>query len=100
MSEVKPMDNLHAPPWRAAADETIVSDDTEFANCETAIAAVASRSGGAISDRVYSVSPKWGRVLRASIGAAPRLPSALSVICWSQPGPEVEMVVKVAGGGP
>jgi hypothetical protein len=94
------MDNLHAPTWRPAANEDVTSYNTEFANCEAAIAAVASRSGGTIDNRLYSVSPEWGRVLRASIAAGPRLPSALSVVCWSQPGAEVEMVVKVGDGGP
>jgi hypothetical protein len=92
------VDNLDAPTWRPAANEEVTSDPTGFANCESAIAAVASRSGGTIANRVYSLSPDWGRVLRASISAAPRLPSALQIICWSQPGPEVDMVVKVDDG--
>ena len=93
------MDNLDAPTWRPATNEEIVSNQTEFANCDSAIAAVASRSGGTIADRVYTLSPQWGRVLRASIGGGARLPGTLLVICWSQAGPEVDMVVKVDDGG-
>jgi hypothetical protein len=91
------LDNIEYPPWSIAASEQITSDHAGFEACEAAIAAMASRSGGGISNEVFSVSPQWGRVLRAKIGAAPQLPSILQVICWSNPGPEVDMVVKVAG---
>ena len=95
------MDNFPHPPWNASGDETSVSDPTTFRPCEQAIEAFASRAAGRITERRYSVSKQWGRVLRAKVSFA-RANSAVTVLvtCWSGDGPGVQMAVEVDGCGP
>jgi hypothetical protein len=95
------MDSFTYPPWNAGGDETSVSDSTMFSNCDQAIEAFASRDGGQITERRYSVSKQWGRVLRAKVGFARRgFVSTTLVTCWSDVGPGVQMAVEIEGCGP
>jgi hypothetical protein len=95
------MDNFPHPPWTATADETSVSDPTAFSVCEQAIEAFASRADGKVTERRYSISQQWGRVLRAKVGfARANSAGAVLVTCWSGAGPGVQMAVEVDGCGP
>jgi len=95
------MDSFSHPPWSAAADETNVSDTTTFSDCEQAIQAFVSRAGGKITDRKYSVSKTWGRVLRAKVRIAHGgFAGTTLVTCWSGQGPGVQMAVEIEDCGP
>jgi hypothetical protein len=96
------MDSFTYPHWDAISDETAVSDTRTFSDCEQAVAAFASRAGGSIVDRKYSVSDQWGRVLRANVGLSHRAGFAATtlVTCWSGAGPGVRMAVEIEGCGP
>jgi hypothetical protein len=95
------MDSFPHPLWNAGADETSVSDPTTFSECEQAVEAFASRAKGKITERRYSVSNKWGRVLRAKVGFGHGNYAATTLVtCWSGTGPGVQMAVEVDGCGP
>ena len=95
------MDNFPHPPWNATPDETRVSDPTEFNACKQAIEAFASRAEGKISERTYSVSKQWGRVLRAKVGFSRGGSAVMTLVtCWTGAGPGVQMAVEVDGCGP
>jgi hypothetical protein len=95
------VDNFPHPPVIPTADETSVSDSPKFSNCEQALTAFASRAGGAISDRKYSTSREWGRILRAEVGfARGGMGATVLVTCWTGEGPGVKMAVEVDGCGP
>ena len=95
------MDNFPHPPWIATPHETSVSDPTTFGACEQALGAFASRAGGKITERRYSVSKQWGQVLRAKVGFARGNHAVKTLVtCWSGAGPGVQMAVEVDGCGP
>jgi hypothetical protein len=95
------MTGFSYPPWNVAGDETSVSDSPAFSRCEQAIGAFASRGGGKVMERKYSVSKKWGKVLRAKVGfARGSFVATTLVTCWSGAGPGVQMAVEVEGCGP
>jgi hypothetical protein len=95
------MDSFPHPPWNAGADETSVSDSATFSNCDLAMEAFASRGGGKIMQRRYSVSKTWGRVLRAKVAfARAGFASTTLVTCWAGAGPSVQMAVEIEGCGP
>ena len=95
------MDGFSYPPWSGSGDETIVSTSTSFADCEKAIEAFVSRGGGRIVQQKYSISKKWGRVLRAKVGfARGGFAGTTLVTCWSGLGPGVQMAAEIEGCGP
>jgi hypothetical protein len=95
------MDHFPHPPWIEAPDETSVSDPAKFSDCERAIDAFASRAQGHITDRRYSLSKEWGRILRAKVGVTHAgLGGTLLVICWMGAGPSVSIAIEVDGCGP
>ena len=96
--EVKAMDDLSAPPWDVANDETIVADSSIFSQCDDVLKTFVSQAKGLIKSRTYSISKQWGSVLRAKA----ELPFAgvtttTLITCWSKSGSGVEIVVKVEG---
>jgi hypothetical protein len=95
------MDVFPHPPWSGTADETSVSDPTTFSDCEQAMQAFASRAQGEITERRYSISKQWGRVLRAKVGFGRGNVAATTLVtCWSGAGAGVQMAVEVDGCGP
>jgi hypothetical protein len=95
------MDHFPHPPWIATRDETSVADPAKFSDCEQAIDAFASRAPGHISDRRYSLSKEWGRILRAKVGVAHAgMGGTLLVTCWTGAGPGVSIAIEVDGCGP
>src|SRR5580698_9934256 len=95
------MDEFPHPPWNTMAGETSVSDAAEFRDCERAIDAFASRGKGVITERRYSVSRDWGRVLRAKVAFAQAgFDATMLVTCWTGEGPGVRIAVEVGNCGP
>ena len=95
------MEGFPHPPWIATADETSGSDPATFGDCERGIEAFASQGHGAITERRYSISKTWGRVLRAKVRFATLgITSAALVTCWTGEGPGVRIAVEVDGCGP
>jgi hypothetical protein len=84
------------PPWKAAADEASVTDNATFIRCDQAINAFASQGNGKILGQTYSISKKWGRVVRARVGFSHAgSTGAALVTCWSGAGPGVQMAVEI-----
>jgi hypothetical protein len=95
------MDNFPHPPWSMTGDEVSDSDTTKFADCEQAIDAFASRTDGKITERRYSVSEEWGRILRAKVGFAHgSIGGTVLVTCWTGEGPGVRIAMEIDGCGP
>jgi hypothetical protein len=89
------------PPLSAAPDEQSVSDHAGFDQCEAALQTFAAKANAELTDRTYSVSKEWGRILRAKVrmgGAGSSMAPLL--ICWTAPGPGVQMMVEVPGCPP
>jgi hypothetical protein len=95
------MDIFPHPPWNADTGEAAASDPTAFNQCEQAIRAFATRAEGKITERRYSISKTWGKVLRAKVGfARANVTGTTLVTCWSDAGAGVKMAVEVEGCGP
>jgi hypothetical protein len=95
------MDNFPHPPWNADSGEVSSSDKAAFSQCEQAMSALASRAGGKITEERYSISRKWGRVLRAKVGFAhANIVGSTLVTCWSDTGSGVKMAVEMDDCGP
>src|SRR5277367_3981795 len=90
------------PPWEFVANNEVeTSYSSEFNNCEAVIREFASKGGGIISERRYSVSKKWGKILRAKVGFTRANMAVTSLVtCWAGAGPEVQIAVEVEGCGP
>jgi hypothetical protein len=84
------------PPRIATADEKVVSDQPAFWACDAALFGFAVTGGEAVTDRRYSVSPKWGNVLRAKVRFRNDARFAAPVVCWSKPGEEAQLFVDMS----
>ena len=94
------MDSFPHPPWNAVSGETSASDLTEFSQCEQAVSAFSSQAKGKITERRYSVSKQWGKVLRAKVEFAHgNLAGTALVTSWSDSGSGVKIAVEVEGCG-
>ena len=72
------MEELDFPEWPATSDEQPDNGDVGFEQCEAMISLLAQRMNSTVTDRKYSISQKWGRILRAKINtglSAPRVSS-------------------------
>jgi len=95
------MDVFPHPARTATSDEVSTSDPKMFGACEQAMDAFARRGGGTITERKYSISKEWGRVLRAKVSFARNgVAGTMLVTCWTGAGPGVQMAVEVEGCGP
>lgn len=84
------------PPWQAASGETPATDATSFADCDEAIDAFAARAKGKVTDRSYTQSADWGRILRARVAVSYRRePSVLQMTRWSGPGSGVAFAMRL-----
>lgn len=100
-SEMNKMEHWSFPPSTATGDEKNVSDHAGFDNCEAAIQAFAFEAKAQITDRKYSVSKQWGKVLRAKVLIARHGLSATTLVtCWTGSGPGVQLVADFQGCGP
>jgi hypothetical protein len=96
-NRVDGMNDLSVPPWSADSDENIVSGSAVFGDCEQAVQAFASQANGQVTERKYSISKKWGNVLRAKVVVTFEGSSRATLVnCWSGSGPGVEIFVKMA----
>jgi hypothetical protein len=94
------MDNFPHPSWNAGIGETIAPDPVAFNQCEQAMRAFASKVEGKITERRYSTSKRWGKVLRAKVGFAhANVTGRTLVTCWSEAGIGVKIAVEVEGCG-
>jgi hypothetical protein len=95
------MEEFKYPDWPATSGESDVSDHNEFKECEAAIQLLSSKSNSNISDKRYSYSNQWGRILRAKILTGEHGLSVVSrVTCWTGSGKGVQLAVEVEGCGP
>jgi len=61
------LEDLSFPPLNPDPDEKKVGDGPDFAACNRFLNALAMLGNTDIVDRTYSVSTKWGQILRAKI---------------------------------
>ena len=82
------MDEL--APSTPGPDEQAIADHPGFDKCEAAIALITDKGGHYITGRTYTVSTRWGKVLRARmIITGEGSSSAPIVTCWTGSGPGV-----------
>ena len=84
-------------PSKPGEDERIVADHWGFHECEAVTALFAIMTGGRLTGRTYTISKRWGRVLRARMhmpgeGSTP----APILTCWGS-GPAVGISVDFYG---
>jgi hypothetical protein len=88
------MEELAFPEWPATSDEQPAESDVGFEQCEAMISLLAQRMNSTVADRKYSISKKWGRILRAKIimgFSAPR------VSCWTGSGAGAQIFIEFEG---
>ncbi len=70
-----------APPWQMAKSETPFPTGMTFETCDKLVDQLASRLHAAGGERTYSVSNRWGKILRAKLPEADGQSFTL-VTCW------------------
>ncbi len=90
-----PQDQIYpGPPWTPAADEVLAADLATFTRCDTLIQALATRMSAKVTDRRYTLSQTWGRVLRAKLqNELDGSSMSVRVTCWSKPGSGAQILV-------
>ena len=82
------------PQWETASDETSVTNSARFNVCNQVLTGMASSLDGKILERRYSVSKRWGLVVRARTEVEHDGQSSTTFMtCWSKPGSGVEIAV-------
>src|SRR5215469_8186717 len=61
------VDDLDVPPWEPDPEERATSDRSMFGNCESLLHSFATRDRGKISNETYTISQKFGKILRAKV---------------------------------
>ena len=89
------MQDLPIPPWEPTKDETKVSGDKTFEDCEEVLSAVFAGSKNQVIQRGYYLSKEWGKVLRAKIlESGGRVPVTMLATCWFGLGADVEIALR------
>jgi hypothetical protein len=92
------MDDLAFAPAKPDPDEEVVTDHAGFVDCEAAIAVLVDTRTYEVTRRAYTVSKRWGNVLRARmVKAGERSLGAPIIICWTGPGPGVRTFIDFYG---
>jgi hypothetical protein len=92
------MNGLSMPPWGGSPDEIASVDPAGFGACQSVVQGFASKAGGQITGRRYSVSKEWGKILRARMTVGQREEAfTMLLTCWSRPGEPVEIVLQAEG---
>ena len=88
------MDSLLYPQWQAASDEVGASDSASFSACDDVVNEIAAKGDNKITERWYSISWRWGKIVRASATTmyAGR-PSKTFITCWSANDSDVEFAI-------
>lgn len=88
------------PPWSPTSDEKRATDRAGFQDCETALQTFAYRANGTISHEAYTISRRWGNILRARVTFLARGATATSLItCWSADEGGVSVALTMDGPG-
>jgi hypothetical protein len=88
------------PPWTAGADESTPPDHSKFANCENVLSHIAAATNETVVTRHYTLSKRWGYILRATAVLEQGNVKLTSLInCWSPDGKMVQMA-SMFGGPP
>jgi hypothetical protein len=86
--EGKTVDDLRFAPSKPDPDEQVATDHSGFDKCEAAMALLTDRPGTRIANRTYTISKRWGKVLRArAITIDEGASVAPVVVCWTGSGP-------------
>jgi hypothetical protein len=89
--------DLLAPPWQAAADEAPLPE-ASFPACDQVVEGLAKLGGGEIGGRTYSLSQRWGKILRAKWLTSEDAQSVMLLTCWG-PDAGVQIVAAVSRDG-
>lgn len=88
------------PPWNAASGETSAVNPLEFNACQQVINAFSDKLNGKICEHSYSLSRRWGKIVRAKIAHEDgQSTGTMSVICWSNPRVQIAVMVDGCCGG-
>jgi hypothetical protein len=86
------MDDLGLAPSKPGPDEVVVTDHAGFDECETTIALLADQGAYQVKRRTYTVSRRWGRVLRARMVKAGESSLGAPILtCWTGSGAGVQV---------
>lgn len=86
------MDDLDPAPSNPEPDEQVVTDHAGFDECEATIAMLAEKMGDEIHRRAYTVSKRWGKVLRVRMVKPGESSTGAPILtCWTGSGPGVHV---------
>lgn len=75
-----------SPPWGAQADETAAAASPAFKPCEELVRDLARRTGARLTDERYTLSPRWGKIVRVRFVANDPYATASHLTCWFKTG--------------
>ena len=78
-------DIFPAPAWAPAPDETSVPASPVFHPCES-VRQIATAHGARVTDTRYSLSPRWGRIVRIRSVTNDDAAIAAHLTCWFKTG--------------
>ena len=95
------METFAYPQWPTTSDEQHNVGQAGFDQCEAALKIICEKGGWAVSDKQYSISKKWGKILRAKLSTtSPGLSVVSQITCWASSNKGVELYVEFEGCGP
>ena len=88
----KGMEDLGLAPSKPGPDEEVVTDHAGFHDCEAVIAMFAVQGGYEAQRRAYTVSKRWGKVMRVRIVKAGESSLGAPILtCWTGNGQGVRV---------
>jgi hypothetical protein len=93
--------DMAAPPWTPSANEQITRDHAGFDPCEQLVTMLAPRGVSKVAGATYTISRRWGKILRAKIlSGSGDVSTTTLVTCWIDPNGHAWIVVKMDDGKP
>jgi hypothetical protein len=97
-SEIHKMEGLQSPPCNMEPDETISAESGAFSDCLKPISALAARTNGRVTEQTFSLSPQWGKVVRAKIVSDHEgSPTTACVISWCASDGSLKIALTIDG---
>jgi hypothetical protein len=90
LTKVEKVDSYQFPPWKRAQDETIPLSSAGFRNYDKFVEAYSLTIHGSLTQKSYSLSKEWGRILRAKIAFEfASSPGTALLTCWARSGSDI-----------
>jgi hypothetical protein len=94
-SDVTMLGPMAAPAWEMADGETPFPPGVTFSVCDNVIASLASKAQEKVVERKYSMSRRWGKILRAKLAERSDASFVTLITCWGSDS-GIEIAAKVA----